>query len=149
MDNVSVIVMLLFGIAFLGILSNRFRFPFSIALVLAGVLISLFPGLPIVTLNPEVVFLIFLPPLLYGAAWNTDWHQFKASIRPISLAAIGLVFFTTLTVAAAAVMLIPGIDWPLAFLIGAIVSPPDAVAATSVTKGLGLIPRIITILEGE
>ena len=149
MDNVSVIVMLLFGIAFLGILSNRFRFPFPIALVLAGVLISLFPGLPIITLNPAVVFLIFLPPLLYGAAWNTGWHEFRASIRPISLAAIGLVFFTTLTVAAAAVMLIPGIDWPLGFLIGAIVSPPDAIAATTVTKGLGLSPRIITILEGE
>src|SRR5688572_14555712 len=149
MDNVSVIVMLLFGVAFLGILSGRFRFPLPIALVLSGVLISLIPGLPIVTLDPAVVFIIFLPPLLYGAAWNTGWHEFKASIRPISLAAIGLVLFTTLAVAFVAVMLIPGIDWPLAFLIGAIVSPPDAVAATTVTKGLGLSPRIITILEGE
>ena len=149
MDNVSVIVMLLFGIAFVGIMSLRFGFPIPIVLVICGVIISLIPGLPIVTLNPDVVFLIFLPPLLYGAAWNTGWHEFKASIRPISLAAIGLVLFTTLAVAWAAMELIPGIDWPLAFLIGAIVSPPDAVAATSVTKGLGLSPRIITILEGE
>lgn len=134
---------------FLGILSNKYKFPFPIVLVVCGVIISIVPGLPAIALNPEVVFIIFLPPLLYHAAWNTSWHDFKGSIRPISLAAIGLVFFTTLAVAVAAHMLIDGLSWPLAFLIGAIVSPPDAVAATSITKGLGLNPRIITILEGE
>jgi Na+/H+ antiporter len=149
MENIIVIVLLLFGIAFIGLLSNRFRFPFSIALVTCGIIISIIPDLPVITMNPEVVFIIFLPPLLYGAAWNTSWHDFKANIRPIGLAAIGLVLFTTLLVAAVAHWLIPGVDWPVAFLIGAIVSPPDAVAATSVTKGLGLHPRIITILEGE
>jgi Na+/H+ antiporter len=149
MENIIVIVLLLFGIAFIGLLSSRFRFPFSIALVTCGIIISVIPDLPVITMNPEVVFIIFLPPLLYGAAWNTSWHEFKANIRPIGLAAIGLVLFTTLLVAIVAHWLIPGIDWPVAFLIGAIVSPPDAVAATSVTKGLGLHPRIITILEGE
>src|SRR4029079_8655814 len=94
-------------------------------------------------------FLIFLPPLLYGAAWNTSWHDFKKAIRPISLASIGLVFFTTGLVGVTAHYLIPGLEWPFAFLIGAIVSPPDAVAATAVTKGLGLKPRVIAILEGE
>src|SRR6187399_1126829 len=95
MENVSVIVILLFGITFLGLVSNRFKFPFPIILVLSGLGISLIPGLPKVELNPEIVFLVFLPPLLYSAAWNTSWHEFKAAIRPISFASIGLVFFTT------------------------------------------------------
>lgn len=149
MENVSVIVILLFGITLLGILSNKYKFPFPIILVLSGVVISLIPGLPVISLNPDVVFLIFLPPLLYGAAWNISWHEFKRAIRPISLASIGLVFFTTALVAITAHWIIPDFGWPFAFLIGAIVSPPDAVAATSVTKGLGLNPRIVAILEGE
>lgn len=149
MENVGLIILLLFGITFLAVLSNRYRFPFPILLVLCGVLISLIPQLPVVTLKPEIVFLIFLPPLLYEAAWKTSWHEFKAAIRPISLAAIGLVLFTTTLVAITAFYLIPGISWPVAFLIGAIVSPPDAVAATSVLRGLGLPPRLIAILEGE
>ncbi|MEO8763578.1 MAG: Na+/H+ antiporter [Ginsengibacter sp.] len=149
MENVNIIVILLFGITFLGVLSNKYKFPFPIILVLSGVVISLIPGLPVVTLNPGVVFVIFLPPLLYGAAWNTSWRDFKAAIRPISLASIGLVFFTMALVAVIAHLLINGLSWPLSFLIGAIVSPPDAVAATSVTKGLGLVPRLVAILEGE
>jgi monovalent cation/hydrogen antiporter len=118
-------------------------------LVLSGIAISLIPGLPVISLDPAIVFIIFLPPLLYGAAWNTSWHNFKASISPITRAAVGLVLFTTSLVAVAAHMLIPGLSWPMAFLIGAIVSPPDAVAATAVTKGLGLHPKLITVLEGE
>lgn len=149
MENITVIVMLLFGIAFLGLLSNRFGFPFPIVLVLSGVVISIIPGLPVISLDPEIVFIIFLPPLLYHGAWNTSWHDFKGALRPIGLAAIGLVFFTTIAVAVAAHALIADISWPLAFLIGAIVSPPDAVASTSITKGLGLHPRLITVLEGE
>jgi len=86
---------------------------------------------------------------LYHAAWHTSWHDFKAAKRPIILAAIGLVLFTTLAVAVVAHVLIDDLSWPLAFLIGAIVSPPDAVAATSITKGLGLQPRLLTILDGE
>ncbi len=149
MENTAIIIMLLFGVAFIGILSNKYRFPLPIALVLCGVCISIIPGLPVIALSPDVVFIIFLPPLLYAAAWNTSWHDFKANLRPIGLAAVGLVIFTTVLVALAAHWLIPDISWPAAFLIGAIVSPPDAVAATSITKGLGLDPRMITILEGE
>ncbi|CAN5813647.1 Na+/H+ antiporter [soil metagenome] len=149
MENIGVIIMLLFGITFLGVLSNKYKFPFPIVLVLSGVTISLIPGLPVIALQPEVVFIIFLPPLLYAAAWNTSWHDFKANLRPITFAAFGLVLFTTCLVAVAAHIMIPGISWPLAFLLGAIISPPDAVAATSVTKGLGLQPRMIAILEGE
>ncbi|MEP6467374.1 MAG: cation:proton antiporter, partial [Parafilimonas sp.] len=145
----SIIVILLFAITFLGVISNKYKFPFPIILVLSGVVISLIPSLPVITLSPDVVFLIFLPPLLYGAAWNASWHDFKAAIRPIGLASIGLVFLTTALVAITAHYIIPGITWPVSFLIGAIVSPSDAVAATSVTKGLGLSPRINAILEGE
>ncbi|NCI46561.1 Na+/H+ antiporter [Sediminibacterium soli] len=149
MENTTIIIFLLFGMAFIGILSNKYKFPLPIALVLCGVIISIMPGLPVIALNSDVVFVIFLPPLLYGAAWFTSWHEFKANLRPIGLAAIGLVIFTTVLVAVAAHWMIAGIGWPTAFLIGAIVSPPDAVAATSVTKGLGISPRLITILEGE
>lgn len=149
MENIGVIIMLLFGISFLGVLSSKYNFPFPIVLVVSGIVISFIPGLPSVSLRPEIVFLIFLPPLLYGAAWNTSWHDFKANLRPITLAAFGLVLFTTTLVALTAHALIPGLSWPISFLIGAIVSPPDAVAATSITKGLGLHPRIIAILEGE
>jgi len=149
MENVDIIVILLFGITFLAVLNKKRNFPFAIILVLSGIVISLIPGLPNISLKPDVIFLIFLPPLLYGAAWNTSWHDFKAAIRPISLASIGLVFFTTAAVAVAAHCMIPDFSWPLSFLLGAIVSPPDAVAATSITKGLGLHPRLIAILEGE
>ena len=149
MENVALIVLLLFGVAFLAVLSNRFKFPFPIALVLSGLLISLIPGLPTITLQPYVVFIVFLPPLLYGAAWYTSWHEFKTYYRSISLAAVGLVLLTTGMVAVVAHKIIPDVSWPLCFLIGAIVSPSDAVAATSVTRGLGLDPRLITIIEGE
>lgn len=149
MENLTVIIMLLFGVAFLSLLSQRYNFPIPIVLVLCGIVISIIPGLPVVALNPEIVFVIFLPPLLYHAAWYTSWTEFKQTIRPITLAAVGLVLFTTVAVAVAAHMLIADISWPLAFLLGAIVSPPDAVSATSITKGLGLHPRLIAILEGE
>ncbi|WP_264537340.1 Na+/H+ antiporter [Flavobacterium sp. N1736] len=149
MENITVIIMLLFGVAFLSLLSKKYNFPVPIVLVLCGVTISIIPGLPVVALSPEVVFVIFLPPLLYHAAWHTSWSDFKQTIRPITLAAVGLVLFTTVSVAVAAHYLIADISWPLAFLLGAIVSPPDAVSATAITKGLGLHPRLIAILEGE
>lgn len=143
------IVILLFGVTFLGVLSKRLKFQFPIALVICGLVISLIPGLPVISLRPDIVFLVFLPPLLFSAAWNTSWNHFKTNKRPIMFAAVGLVLFTTLIVGAIAHEFIPGMSWSLGFLLGAIVSPPDAVAATSVTKGMGLSPRTISILEGE
>lgn len=149
MNDVVLVTMLLFGITFLAVVSNKFKFPFPIVLVLSGLAISIIPGLPAISLQPEIIFLIFLPPLLYEAAWKTSWHNFKTNKRPILLAAFGLVLFTTFIVGAAAHYFIPGISWPLGFLLGAIVSPTDAVAATSLTKNLTLSPKVITILEGE
>jgi Na+/H+ antiporter len=149
MENIGLIILLLFGVSFVGVLSNRFKFPFPIALVLIGLVISLIPGLPLIELQPGIIFLVFLPPLLYGSAWNASWHEFKTYRRAISLAAVGLVLLTTTVVAAIAHLIITDMSWPLCFLLGAIVSPPDAVAATSITRGLGLDPRVTAILEGE
>src|SRR5262249_28908955 len=107
------------------------------------------PGLPQVRLSPELVFLVFLPPLLYPAALFTSWRDFRANLRPICLLAVGLVLFTTVVVGFLANRLIP--DFPLAagFALGAIISPPDAVAATAIAQRLHMPRRIIMILEGE
>jgi monovalent cation/hydrogen antiporter len=149
MDYISLVILLLAVVTALAQVTDRIRVPYVVMLVLAGILIGLMPGLPTVTLNPDIVFLVFLPPVLYAAAWTTSWPDFKQSIRPISLLAVGAVLFTTILVACAAHYFIPNFGWPEAFVLGAIVSPPDAVAATAATKGLKLPKRIITILEGE
>ena len=149
MENLGIIILLLFLIAFLALLSKKYNFPFPVVLLIVGITISLIPGLPLIVLEPEIIFLIFLPPLLYSAAWFTSWHEFKANLRPISLAAFGLVFFTTGIIGVVAHYMIPGLSWAHSFLLGAIISPPDAVAATTITRNLGLHPRIVTILEGE
>jgi CPA1 family monovalent cation:H+ antiporter len=118
-------------------------------LVLGGLLLGFVPGLPTVTLDPDLVFLLFLPPLLYEAAWTISWRDFRANLRPISLLAIGLVFMTTVVIAIVAHTAIPGLPWAAAFVLGAIVSPTDSVAATSIAQRLGVPHRIVTIVEGE
>lgn len=130
-------------------IANKRKLPYPILLVIAGLIIGFVPQLPNLSLDPDVVFVIILPPLLYDAASKTSWHEFRTSIRPISALAITLVFFTTVAVAVTAHYLIPGFSWPLAFVLGAVVSPPDAVAASGIIKGLGLNKKVITILEGE
>lgn len=130
-------------------IANKRKLPFPVLLVTAGLFIGFIPQLPELALDPDVVFLIFLPPLLYDAAFKTSWHEFKSSIRPISALAITLVFFTTTVVAVTAHYVIPDFTWPLSFVLGAVVSPPDAVAASGIIKGLGLNKKVITILEGE
>ena len=130
-------------------IANKRKLPYPILLVAAGLIIGFIPKLPNLALDPIVVFVIMLPPLLYDAASRTSWHEFRTSIRPISALAITLVFFTTVAVAVTAHYLIPGFTWPLAFVLGAVVSPPDAVAASGIIKGLGLNKKVITILEGE
>ena len=149
MDSFEIIIFIMVILIGLSAVADKIKLPYPILLVGVGLLIGITPKLPILEINPEIIFLIFLPPLLYDAAFKTSWHDFKTAIRPISTLAISLVFFTTFSVAAAAHFLVPGFSWPLAFVLGAIVSPPDAVAATGITKGLGLNKRVITILEGE
>ena len=149
MHNIAIVIVLLFIVTALAEITDKIRIPYPILLVLAGIGIGLFPGLPIVSLNPEVVFLIFLPPILYSAAWTTSWTDFKKAKRPIILLATGCVLFTTCAVAWIAQMFIPGFGWKEGFVLGAIISPPDAIAAAAATKGLRVPKRIITILEGE
>jgi monovalent cation/hydrogen antiporter len=148
-DNLLLILSLLFIISMLTMLSLKLRIPYPIFLVIGGLMISLVPGIPNVSLDPDLVFLIFLPPLLYAAAWNTSWTDFWKMKRPISLLSFGLVIFTSAAVALVSHAIIP--DFPLAygFLLGGIISPPDAVAATSVLQGMKIPKRVITILEGE
>ena len=149
MKEVGLVTLLLFGVIVLAIISNKYKFPFPVVLVLSGIIISLIPGLPAISLRPEIIFLIFLPPLLYDASWNTNWYNFKIYKRNILFAAFGLVFFTTFIVGVVAHACIPGISWPAGFLLGAIISPTDSVSAISITKKLPLPRRITSILEGE
>ncbi|HEY4061892.1 MAG TPA: Na+/H+ antiporter [Puia sp.] len=148
-DNLLLIISLLFVVSMLAMLSDKLRISYPIFLVIAGLLISLVPGIPDITLEPDMVFVIFLPPLLYAAAWNTPWHSFWKFRRPISLLGFGLVIFTAIAVAIAAHLMIPGCSLALGFLIGGIVSPPDAIAATSVLQNLKIPKRVVTVLEGE
>ena len=149
MHNLA-IILIIFGILLaLQAIADKIRLPNAVLLVIIGVSLWFIPGLPSLELNPDVIFLIFLPPILYDAASHTSWHDFRSEIRPISTLAITLVFLTTGAVALACFYLIPGFTWPLAFVLGAIVSPPDAVAATSIIKGMGLNKKVLTVLEGE
>ncbi|MGV3559577.1 Na+/H+ antiporter [Larkinella arboricola] len=145
-ETVIFILAILLG---LSAMADKIRLPYPILLVASGLLIGFVPFLPNLALDPDVALVIFLPPLLYDAASKTSWQEFTHSIRPITTLAVTLVFFTTTAVAIAAYYVIPGFSWPLAFVLGAIVSPPDAVAANSIIKGLGLNKRVIAILEGE
>ncbi len=149
MSNIALFIILLAIVTALAEVTEKIRIPYPILLVLAGMVIGFIPGLPRVELDPEIVFLIFLPPILYAAAWTTSWPDFKKAKRPITLLAIGCVIFTTCAVAVVAHYFIPNFSWAEAFVLGAIISPPDAVAATAATKGLGVPKRVITILEGE
>ncbi|KAA0991512.1 Na+/H+ antiporter [Dyadobacter aurulentus] len=148
-ENLLLIISLLFVVAMLTMVSEKIGVSYPIFLVIAGLLISFIPGMPVLTLAPDLVFLIFLPPLLYSAAWNTSWKDFWEAKRPISLLAFGLVFFTATAVAYVSHAMIPGFTLAMGFVLGGIISPPDAVAATSVLQGLKVPKRVVTILEGE
>jgi CPA1 family monovalent cation:H+ antiporter len=130
-------------------LAGRLDFPAPLLLIAVGVVASYLPGVPEIHLEPEVVLLGLLPPLLYAAAIQTSLVDFNANRRAILLLSVGLVVFTTLGVGAIVHEVIPGISWPVSFAIGAVVAPPDAVAATAIARRIGLPRRIVTILEGE
>jgi Na+/H+ antiporter len=142
-----ILALLVLAVVF-GVLAEWLKTPYPILLVIGGILLGLQPGLPAITLDPHLVFLLFLPPLLYSAAFRTTWNEFRTQIRAITLLAVGLVIFSTVAVAAVAHYCI-GLPWAVGFVLGAIVSPPDAVAATAVTKRLRVPKIIVTILEGE
>ncbi len=149
MENYSVVIMILAVMIGLSAIADKVKLPYPVLLVMAGICIGFTPSLPDVELNPEIVFLIFLPPLLYDAAFNISFRQFRMNSNTIMTLAITLVFVTTLGIGVFAHYVIPGMTWPLAFVLGAILSATDAVAAMSITKGLGLSHKTNTILEGE
>ncbi|HVD05023.1 MAG TPA: cation:proton antiporter, partial [Gemmatimonadaceae bacterium] len=130
-------------------LARRLPVPTPILQVVAGLLIGLVPRVTIPDLEPDIVFFVFLPPILWAAAFFTPFREFKANIRPIGLLAVGLVLATSVAVAVVARALLPGLSWPVAIALGAIVSPPDAVAAAAIVSRLPVPRRVIVILEGE
>lgn len=149
MQPYEVVLLLLAVCVALGLLARWLAMPYPILLVVSGLLISLQPWAPDVPpLDPNLVMMLFLPPLLYAAAFNTPWDGFRGQIRAISLLAVGLVLFTSAVVAAVAHELL-GLPWAAGFVLGAIVSPPDAVAAVAITQRMKLSKVATTILEGE
>jgi Na+/H+ antiporter len=147
--DIALVVVLLFVVALLAVASRRVGIPYPILMVVAGLGLGLVPGLPRLELEPDLVFLLFLPPILFSAAFFTSIRELRTNIRPISLLAIGLVLATTGVVALVVHSVMPDIGWAAAFALGAIVSPPDAIAATAIAQRLGMPRRLVTIIEGE
>jgi CPA1 family monovalent cation:H+ antiporter len=144
-----VLLLLLLFVVVFAVLAQKLKTPYPIILVIAGLLLSLIPGIPGIRLNPDVIFLGVLPPLLYSAAWLTSWREFRFNLVSICMLAFGLVGFTVLGVAKTAHWIFPAFDWELGFILGAVVATTDAIAATSIAKRIGLPKRIVDILEGE
>src|ERR1700734_1621768 len=145
---IQLLVLLLIVIAAVAVVAARLKIPPAILLVITGVALALIPGLPTVKLAPEIVLLIVLPPLIYSSAVAMSWREFKFNLRPISLLAVGCVLFTTIATAAVAHWWL-GFSWSVGFVLGAIVSPPDAVAPLSIARKMQLPRRLVVILEGE
>ena len=146
--TIQVLVLLLIVIVVVAVIAARLKIPPAILLVLTGVVLALVPGLPTVNLAPEFVLLIVLPPVIYSSAVAMSWREFRFNLRPISLLAVGCVVFTTVAAAAATHWLL-GLSWSVGFVLGAIVSPPDAVAPLAIARRMQLPRRILVILEGE
>jgi monovalent cation/hydrogen antiporter len=142
------IIALFVSVAGLNVIARWTSIPYPITLVLGGVALGLLPGMPEIKLDPDVVLLVFLPPLLYSAAFFSDLRALRSNLRPISLTAIGLVLATIGVVAVLAHEVI-GLTWPMAFALGAIVSPTDPVASTAIMRRLGAPRRLVNVIEGE
>lgn len=143
------LLVLLLSVAAVAALARKLQTPYPVLLVVAGLIFSFIPGMPRVTLDPNIVFFVVLPPLLYSAAWNTSWKDFRQNLVTITFLAIGLVGFTVLSVAVTAPFLFPGFDWRIGFVLGAVVATTDSIAATSIAHRIGLPKRIVDVLEGE
>src|SRR5438034_4377009 len=149
LHQLEIIIVLLAVVLALTSVARKVLIPYPIILVIGGLVLGVVPGLPTVTLNPDLLFLVFLPPILWSAAYFTSLRDFRSNLPTITFLAVGLVAATTAAVAAAARWIIPGVGWPDALALGAIVSPPDAVAATSIGRRLNIPHRVVVILEGE
>ena len=140
MAQALVLVTFLALIVVLAVLAKRLRVPYPIAFVVGGIVLSFARHLPRPHPDPELIVLVVIPPLLYSAAWSTDWFELKRNSRPIALLAFGLVIATMVVVAAVVHATLPEFTWPLAFTLGAIVSPPDAVASEAIFERIA-VPR--------
>ncbi|MEI6162199.1 MAG: cation:proton antiporter, partial [Roseococcus sp.] len=149
MEIVEVVLALMAACVALAVLARFAGLPYAVVLILAGSFIAFIPGLPDVTLNPELALAFFLPPLLQASAFRTDWPAFRRNLRPILLLAVGCVAFTAFLIGWVARLLMPDMPWAAAIALGAILAPPDAVAAAAVLQRLNLPRRIVTVLEGE
>jgi CPA1 family monovalent cation:H+ antiporter len=145
----TVILLLLVLVAGFAAIARQLKVPYPIVLVLAGLAISFVPRMPRVPLDPNIVFVIFLPPLLYASAWALSWREFRRNAVVIGLLAVGLVGFTVWGIAEFSDRFITALDWKAGFLLGAVISTTDAIAATSIARSIGLPRRIVDILEGE
>jgi len=146
---VELIALLFAAVLALAAVARQVLVPYPILLVLGGLVLGFTPGLPPLTPDPDIIFFVFLPPILWAAAYFTSFRDFKANFRPIALLAFGLVLATTAVVAVVARGLLPGLGWAGAVALGAIISPPDAVAAAAVLRRLKIPHRVLVILEGE
>jgi monovalent cation/hydrogen antiporter len=144
-----VLLALLVAVAALLVLAPMMRIPYPILLVVGGLALGFVPGLPAITLPPDLVLVAILPPLLYSAAFYTSLRDLRQNVKPISALAIGLVSATTVGVAVMAHAFIPGMGWGPAFVLGAVVSPTDPLASVSIARRLGAPRRIVAIVEGE
>jgi Na+/H+ antiporter, bacterial form len=149
MHQAETLVFLVVLMTALVVISRKLEIPYPVLLVLGGLVISFIPGLPALRLQPDFVFYICLPLLIFPAALFTSWRDFRRNLRPILLLAIGLVLLTMAAVAIAAHLIVPGLPWAAAFALGAIVSPPDAIAAEAVMRRVSVPTRIESIVEGE
>jgi NhaP-type Na+/H+ or K+/H+ antiporter len=148
-DILTALLVVLVAVAILFELAQRIGVPYPTLFVLGGLVLAFVPGMEQIGLEPELVLLLFLPPLLFSAAVETPIRELRANLAPLLRLSIGLVVFTMTIVAVVAYNAIPGLGWPAAFALGAIVAPTDALAATSVFRRLGA-PRIVrTLVEGE
>ena len=138
MENYAVVLIIMLLMIGASGIADKIKITTPVLLLVAGIIIGFVPSIPDIELNPEIVMLLFLPPLLYDAAFNISFKDFRTNFNTINTLAIGLVFITTVGIAAVAHFLIPGMTWALSFVLGAILSATDAVAAIGITKGLGL-----------
>jgi Na+/H+ antiporter len=146
---VELVAVLFVAVIGLATLARRLVIPYPILLVIGGLFLGFVPGLPPVRLAPDLVFFVFLPPILWAAAFFTSFRDFRANLRPIMLLALGLVVATTAAVAVVSHAVVPGLSWAGAVALGAIVSPPDAVAAVAILRRLRIPRRVVVVLEGE
>jgi Na+/H+ antiporter len=147
--NVESVLILLLAAALLVRLAEFGKIPAPIVLVLGGLGIAFIPGLPEIELDPDTIFLVFLPPLVYAAGWRTSPLELRALMRPLALLSVGLVFVTAAAVALVAHLMVPGLDWAEAAVLGAVLAPTDAVSATSIFRRLGAPERVRLLVEGE